>query len=74
MSKIIILEDLNFIWDAESIDTVLKLWKDGVSLEEISIALNRRTEEIFLLLMHLSLKGKIKKRKNYIWGTKRKEK
>lgn len=70
MSKVIILEELDFEWDKKDIEKVNELWNQGAHLKNISKAVNRSPEETFLLLMHLAKKGKIKERENYIWGTK----
>jgi len=64
----IILEELDFTWKEETIAKVQAMWAEGIGLKEISEKIKRRADEIFLLLMHLALKGKIKKRKGYIWG------
>lgn len=70
MAKVIILEDIDFEWDAKDIHKVLILWHQGAHLVDIAKFINRSPEETFLLLMHLAKKGKIKERENYIWGTK----
>lgn len=66
--KIIILENLNFQWRVEEIDQVKKMWSDGVEFKEIIKILNRDGDEIFLLLLHLARRGRIKIREGYIWG------
>lgn len=66
----IILEDINFEWEQKDISKVLILWHEGAGLKAISEFVGRSTEETFLLLLDQAIKGKIKVRENYIWGTK----
>lgn len=66
----IILEDLNFMWEKEQIDRVIELWQEGINVIDIATEINRNTEEVFLLLMHLGRKDRIKKRAGYFWGRK----
>jgi len=64
----IILENLDFSWKDEDVSSVQGMWEMGVGIKEISEKIKRRADEVFLLLMDLGLKGKIKKRKGYVWG------
>lgn len=68
MSKVIVLENLDFAWEEKAIDDVIVMWNKGVSLQDISKEVKRSNNETFLLLMDLSLKNKIKKRARGIWG------
>lgn len=70
MSKVIILEELDFEWDKKDIEKVNELWNQGAHLKNISKAVNRNPEETFLLLMDQARKGRIQQRENYIWGIK----
>jgi hypothetical protein len=70
MSKVIILEELDFEWDTKDINKVLILWHEGVGIKKIAEFVGRSTEETFLLLMDQAKKGKIKERENFIWGSK----
>lgn len=65
----IILEDVNFRWEDSTIKRVIRLWKCGVSLSEISRVVKRDADEVFLLLLHLSRSREITKREGYVWGT-----
>lgn len=67
--QVIILDELNFEWDTADIQKVLILWHEGAGLKKIAEFVGRSTEETFLLLMDQAMKGKIKERENYIWGT-----
>jgi hypothetical protein len=65
---ITILEDLDFNWRQSEIDRAIRLWEYGTGLREMSRILKRSCEETFMLLIHLSMKNKIQKRKGYVWG------
>jgi hypothetical protein len=70
MSKVIILDGLDFQWDTKEITKVNRLWKKGTALIDIAESVKRSPEETFLLLMDQARKGKIEQRENYIWGIK----
>lgn len=70
MSKVIILDGLDFQWDTKDIKKVNRLWKKGTALIDIAESVKRSPEETFLLLMDQARKGKIEQRENYIWGIK----
>jgi len=65
---IIVLDDLDFAWRQEDIDRVKRLWKYGLHIEEIAEYVKRKSDEVTLLLMHLSRSGKIKKRVGGVFG------
>lgn len=65
----IILEDVDFAWEREDINKVTKMWNGGIYVPDIAKNINRPTEEVFLLLMHLGRQGRIKQRKGYFWGS-----
>ena len=65
--------DIDFSWDKEQIPQVIRLWRLGYSLEEISIEMERRIEDVFILLYDLSLKEKIKARKGGLFGSREDE-
>lgn len=69
MSKVIILDGLDFQWDTEHIKKVNRLWKKGTALIDIAESVKRSPEETFLLLMDQARKGKIEQRENYVWGS-----
>lgn len=65
---VIILEDLNFYWKEKDIEKVLKAWEDNMPVPLIAREVRRNIDETFLLLMHLTREGKLKKRAGYFWG------
>ena len=64
----IILQDIEFAWKIKDIETIKKMWERNCSLKQMIKKINRNGDEIFLLLIHLSRQGEIKKRKGFIWG------
>ena len=66
--KYIALEDLNFAWLEEEIVTVIQMWSEGRPIWDIADALKRPQEEVFILLVDLSLKGRIRKRAGGVYG------
>ena len=69
MAKII-LEDLDFSWEQKQIDRAIYLWGEGFGVPDIAADFKRDLDEVFLLMLHLSREGKIKKRVGYFWGGK----
>jgi hypothetical protein len=65
---LIVLEDLNFQWNETDVKRVINMWKQGTSLADICEKVKRPGEEVFLLLLDLSINNKIKKRDGFIWG------
>ena len=66
--KVIILEDINFLWIDTEIEKVIKLWNRGTGIKDISKAIKRDGDEVFLLLLHLARNGEINKRNGSVWG------
>ena len=54
-------------WNSE-VDTVIKLWNEGHSLQTIAGRGNWKCRDVFILLMCLRENDKIKKRPGYAWG------
>lgn len=66
--KIVILEDLDFLWSKETIEKVKTMWEINIGLKGISKVVDREEDEVFLLLLHLARNREIKRRDSYIWG------
>lgn len=61
-STVIILEELDFIWDDESIQKFREMWEENKTISEISKYFKRSKNEIALLVMDQEMKYKIKPR------------
>jgi hypothetical protein len=62
-NRVIILEDMNFIWDTPELETVVAMWTSGESVEGIAEHIDRDPDEILLALIHLARDDKIAARK-----------
>ncbi|MFS0656956.1 hypothetical protein [Bacillus sp. 179-C3.3 HS] len=60
----IILEDFNFEWSIVGLKRFLDYWYEGRSLREMSELFCRPEEEVLLLMIDYSKRGKIKGRPN----------
>ncbi|MFJ5965160.1 hypothetical protein [Bacillus sp. NPDC093026] len=60
----IILEDFNFEWTIVALKRFLDYWYEGRSVDEMAELFNRPSEEVLLLMIDFSKRGKIKERPN----------
>lgn len=60
----IALEELDFIWDADEIPDIERMWRQGYSLWDIAHACDRDPVEVLLLIIDLERKGRISPRRN----------
>ena len=58
----IALEDLDFIWCRSELKEMRKMWNEGKCLYDMAYHFDRKEEEVFMALLHLSRNGRIKKR------------
>jgi len=65
---IIALDDLDFSWFIDEIDKVKRLWKYGWHIADIAKQMRRDIDEVAILIMHLSRRGEIKRRKGGVFG------
>ncbi len=63
----IALEDLDFAWEPNEIETISNMWESGKSILKISEKTEREIDEVALLLMDLARKGKIRERKEGVF-------
>jgi hypothetical protein len=67
-NRIVILEDINFIWDEPELKEVRKMWKKGVSVISMAEHFERDPDEVLLAIMHLARNDKITARKSGLKG------
>lgn len=67
-NRVIVLEDLNFIWDQKELIELTKMWEQGKSVIAISSYFDRDPDEIILALMHLAKEERITSRKGGLFG------
>lgn len=61
-NRIIVLEDLNFVWDELELDEVARQWKVGKDVRLIASSFNRDPDEVLLALIHLAKEDMVFKR------------
>ena len=66
--KYIALLELNFAWLEEEIALVKRMWNEGRPIWDIADVLKRPQEEVFILLIDMSMKGEIKERTGGVYG------
>lgn len=65
---VIALDDLDFSWYRQEVERVKKLWIYGWHIADIAKQMQRKQDEVAILIMHLARKGEIKRRKGGIFG------
>lgn len=66
--RVIVLEELDFIWDQEELDDMAFCWREGKSVKTIAKRFKRDPDEILLALMHLAREDRIKQRESGLMG------
>ncbi|MEK5265585.1 hypothetical protein [Bacillus sp. FSL R7-0166] len=66
----IILEDFNFEWTIVGLKRFLDYWYEGRSLSEMAELFRRPEEEVLMLMIDFSKRGKIKERPNGVGANK----
>jgi hypothetical protein len=68
MNRIIVLEDLNFIWERSELREIKKMWEKNFSVSYMADYFERDPDEILLALIHLAKDDRISARKNGFKG------
>lgn len=61
-NRVIVLEDMNFIWDEDELIKIAKWDAAGYDLFQIGEFINRDPDEVWAAWMHLAREGKLMKR------------
>lgn len=69
-NRVIVLEDLNFIWDKKELLEMVEMWEQGKSVIAISNYFDRDPDEILLALMHLAKEDRITSREGGLFGVR----
>lgn len=67
-NRIVVLEDLDFVWDDPDLKELKKLWKQGVGVVEMAEHFDRDSDEVLLALIHLARDDKIVGRESGLKG------
>lgn len=62
-NRIIVLEDLNFVWDELELEEVARQWEIGKDVRLIAESFNRDPDEVLLALIHLAKEEMVFRRK-----------
>ncbi|MBS4191774.1 hypothetical protein KHA94_16410 [Bacillus sp. FJAT-49705] len=62
-NRIVVLEELNFVWDEPELEEIAELWTQGFSIMYISNKFERDPDEVILALVHLGRTDRITRRK-----------
>ncbi|MEV2365725.1 hypothetical protein ABNC18_15020 [Paenibacillus larvae] len=62
MNKIIVCEDLDFLWSLTDIKHIKTMWEQGISIDDMSKSVSRDPDEVAILIMDLFRHGEIKDR------------
>lgn len=68
LSVYIACEDINMIWNERDVIAFDSMWREGLSIEDISRSFGRDTDEIALLVMDRARRGLISVRPNGVYG------
>jgi hypothetical protein len=59
-NRVIVLEEMNFVWDEPELEEMAQMWESGSSVFQIAKHFNGRDpDEVFLALFHLARQEKI---------------
>lgn len=61
-------DGFDFLWTKDDVRDFQKMWREGDSIQEMSLHFNRPQEEVALLVIDRASRGRIKPRKNGIFG------
>ena len=67
-NTVIVLEELDFVWDEDEITEYCQMWREGKPFSEIAEWFGRDPDEVLLLHLHLARKGRVKARKGGLMG------
>lgn len=67
-NRVIVLENLNFIFDESEIREIKKMWELDLSINYMSEYLERDSDEIVLAIMHLAREERITQRRGGLKG------
>lgn len=68
MNRVIVLEEMNFVWDRSELTQMARMWRQGTSVEDIADEFDRDPDEVVLALMHLARNGRINQRKGGLFA------
>jgi hypothetical protein len=67
-NRIIVCEELNFVWDEPELKQLAMMWKRGDCLELMGKYFDRDPDEVLIALVHLARNDKIHRRKGGLYS------
>jgi glycosyltransferase involved in cell wall biosynthesis len=61
--RVIVCEDLDFVWDEPELLKMARMWERSASVETIANHFKRDPDEVLIALLHLAREDQIKARK-----------
>jgi hypothetical protein len=52
--RVVVLEELDFVWDEPELDEIVQMWNEKVSVFEMGERLKRDPDEVLLAIIHLA--------------------
>jgi hypothetical protein len=68
LNRVIVLEELNFVWDETELRELELMWQKNVSIKSMSKHFDSDPDEILLALIHLAREDRIKRREGGLFG------
>ncbi|MBM4762735.1 hypothetical protein [Bacillus sp. B15-48] len=63
-NRVIVLEDMDFLWDEPELNELADLWERGISIKQMAYRFDREDpDEVILALLHLAREDRIRRRK-----------
>jgi predicted Rossmann fold nucleotide-binding protein DprA/Smf involved in DNA uptake len=66
-NRIVILEEMNFVFDEPELTEIAGMWQEGKHINCIAKHFDREPDEMLLALLHLSREGKIERRRGGLY-------
>jgi predicted regulator of amino acid metabolism with ACT domain len=63
LNRIIVCENMNFIWDDPELKEIAEMWKLNLSIEYMANHFERDPDEVIIAIIHLAREDKIIRRK-----------
>jgi hypothetical protein len=60
--RVVVLEDLDFVWDEPELEKIVQMWNENVSIFEMGERLDRDPDEVLLAIIHLAREDVIKQK------------
>ncbi|MBO0962368.1 hypothetical protein J1P26_21935 [Neobacillus sp. MM2021_6] len=66
--RVVILEDLDFVWDQPELNEIAQMWNRSLSVNYMAEHFNRDPDELLMAIIHLARNDKLVPRKYGLKG------